>query len=982
MKTLNHLINKATVLIIIALFMQGDLYQSDAQESLRSTIVPIMKITNLERSEIPVHLDVLKIDIRVVGQVASTTLDMTFSNKNNRVLEGEFNFPLGEGQTVSRFALDINGVLREGVIVEKEHGRQTFEAVVRRGIDPGLLEMTQGNNFRARIFPLPANGSRRVVLAFEQELTDKGSNDLYVLPLGITDPVSRFSVHAEIIQKEVRIDQENNELSNLALKRWRDSFVADLELDNYTPDKQIALGFPHQGDRALVLTAPMAGHPGSTYFYVTVRPEVHRRSKVLPSKITLLWDNSNSARSRDTKKEIDLLEAYFQKIGNLQIDLVPFNIRFGETRTFTIENGNWNELRSVLESMVYDGGTSLGHLDLSSFRSDEILLFSDGMSNFGPSEPVLSATPVYAINTSLITDHGALTYIAQRTGGIYINLSKQTIEESLSMLTYSNYHLISAFAENGDMTEIYPSMPCQFVNSLSLAGIMKGNAATLVLNFGFGSTIVYAKRINLTADSSAEELLLRRLWATKKLAELSLNEEKNLDAITSLGKEYGIVTRNTSWIVLENISDYLQHHILPPVEMRDEYYKQLSASEKKTAENVSNHIDYVVGLSGEQSKWWNTKFPVLPLTDDSSQSRGHNQPQEGLILAGVADSMDFARTMPMMMLSEEADMQEAVSLDYHAGDQSFEKTKSLTKADIQLSAWDPQTPYLKVLQYSATGQEYPTYLKLKDEYGSMPAFYMDASDFFREKGKYDIAVLILSNLAELKLEAPQLLRVLGKKLLKLDQKNEAVRVFEKVMKLKGEEPQSYRDLGLAYMANGNFQQAITTLYEVVKREWDVRFPGIELIVMNEINQILAAHAGLDHEFMDPRLLKEEPVDIRVVLTWDTDNCDMDLWVTEPSGEKCFYQHQLTIRGGKISNDFTGGYGPEEYMIKTAAAGEYLIQANYFGNRSQTFLAPVTLHLAFYTNYGKPGQQQQEVTIRLENQKDVIDVGKFTFGAPN
>jgi len=184
------------------------------------------------------------------------------------------------------------------------------------------------------------------------------------------------------------------------------------------------------------------------------------------------------------------------------------------------------------------------------------------------------------------------------------------------------------------------------------------------------------------------------------------------------------------------------------------------------------------------------------------------------------------------------------------------------------------------------------------------------------------------------------------------------------------------------MANGNFQQAITTLYEVVKREWDVRFPGIELIVMNEINQILAAHAGLDHEFMDPRLLKEEPVDIRVVLTWDTDNCDMDLWVTEPSGEKCFYQHQLTIRGGKISNDFTGGYGPEEYMIKTAAAGEYLIQANYFGNRSQTFLAPVTLHLAFYTNYGKPGQQQQEVTIRLENQKDVIDVGKFTFGAPN
>jgi len=126
------------------------------------------------------------------------------------------------------------------------------------------------------------------------------------------------------------------------------------------------------------------------------------------------------------------------------------------------------------------------------------------------------------------------------------------------------------------------------------------------------------------------------------------------------------------------------------------------------------------------------------------------------------------------------------------------------------------------------------------------------------------------------------------------------------------------------------------------------------------------------------LIKKEPVSIRVSLTWDTDNCDMDLWVTDPTGEKCFYEHQLTRIGGKISNDFTNGYGPEEFMIKRALNGKYLVQANYYGTHSQSLLAPVNLHLVFITNYGKPNQKKQEVTIRLENKEDVIDVGKFSF----
>ena len=48
-----------------------------------------------------------------------------------------------------------------------------------------------------------------------------------------------------------------------------------------------------------------------------------------------------------------------------------------------------------------------------------------------------------------------------------------------------------------------------------------------------------------------------------------------------------------------------------------------------------------------------------------------------------------------------------------------------------------------------------------------------------------------------------------------------------------EEPQSFRDLGLALEAAGQYQAAVASLYEVVVRPWDGRFDGISLIALDE-----------------------------------------------------------------------------------------------------------------------------------------------------
>jgi len=97
-------------------------------------------------------------------------LRLSIANRSDRVLEGDLYFPLPQGATVSGYALDIEGKMVDGVAVEKHKGREVFEKIVRQGIDPGLIEWTKGNNFKTRVFPIPAKGSRTIRVNYVAEL--------------------------------------------------------------------------------------------------------------------------------------------------------------------------------------------------------------------------------------------------------------------------------------------------------------------------------------------------------------------------------------------------------------------------------------------------------------------------------------------------------------------------------------------------------------------------------------------------------------------------------------------------------------------------------------------------------------------------------------------------------------------------------------------------------------------------------------------
>lgn len=966
----------------------------------QTEINPVMRVSNLSNSETPMRLDDLSIDIKVVGQVAVTTLDMTFFNDNGRTMEGSFEFPLADGQTITRFALDLNGSLREGVVVNKAKGRQAFEAIVRRGVDPGLVEKTAGNNFRMRIFPLPAKGSRRVVLAFEQRLSDKGAFDSYSLPLRMNQPIRNFKVRAEIFKKEVAQDTTDHTRNRLIFDKQYDAWVATFERIDFTPVNPIAFEFPHQQiqlsnrqddlTEITVYQAPFQTNKDSSFFYLTIRPNAKNKiEKALPKRLVLLWDVSGSGNNRNIQKELQLLGSYLQRIRNVSIEFIPFHIRANQSKYFQIENGRWTELKKTLENLVYDGGTALGSIDLTNLKCDEILLFTDGLTTIGEPETLPGKIPVNAILSSVVADPDCLRSLAQKSGGVFVNLQKSNIDEALDLMTFQDFHFISAKMESGFGKDIVPSMPCSFDKTLSVSGICKANQGSLRLNFGFGNTITYSKLVPLKSNHTMDATLIHHIWASMKIDELNLNKTKNADKIEKLAKTYGIVTDQTSLIVLENLSDYLENDILPPIEMQQAYQEAKARMNQEETVRLKDRLEEVVNASNLQTVWWNTNYPIVPkkkkkrsqrstvrftapvISDEAIEEGEQIQSQEELSTSRATISVATVRGTDEERGVDIADLEDSHTLR-EVG------TSIKRSSSILLNAWDPETPYYKVLQYAAPAEAFHTYLRLKQEYGSTPSFYIDAADYFMKAGYRDTALVILTNLAELNLEAPQLLRALGNKLMEYGQYAFAVSIYRKLLRLRSEDPQSYRDLGLAYNANKQYQEAIETLYKVITNEWDDRFDGIDMIVMNEINNIVHARSNLDYSFIDRRLIKREPVDIRVCLTWDTDNSDMDLWVTDPAQEKCFFSHQRTRLGGKITNDMTEGLGPEEFMIKKAVAGKYQVQANYYGTRSQALLAPVNLHLVFYTNYGKSNQVKKEVTLRLNDKKEVIDIGSFVF----
>jgi len=148
-------------------------------------------------------LELVSLSARAVIEdpLAFTELHLIFRNPEARVREGRFRITLPEGATVSRFAMLVGSAWQEGEVVELQAARRAYEDFLHRRQDPALLETEAGNEFSARVFPIPAGATKELIISYSQELVQAGQ--AYRLPLRGLPKMSALSIRALVGKSEV-----------------------------------------------------------------------------------------------------------------------------------------------------------------------------------------------------------------------------------------------------------------------------------------------------------------------------------------------------------------------------------------------------------------------------------------------------------------------------------------------------------------------------------------------------------------------------------------------------------------------------------------------------------------------------------------------------------------------------------------------------------------------------------------------------------
>jgi len=132
-------------------------------------------------------LQVMKVDVEIDNQHARVKVLQIFDSHTDQVLEGKYLFALPSQSSISDFAVWDGDLRLPGVILEKRRADQIYSEIKNQEIDPGLLQQDDEHGgasaFSAKVFPIPAYGSKRVELEYTETLPVGNLTSHFSFPL-------------------------------------------------------------------------------------------------------------------------------------------------------------------------------------------------------------------------------------------------------------------------------------------------------------------------------------------------------------------------------------------------------------------------------------------------------------------------------------------------------------------------------------------------------------------------------------------------------------------------------------------------------------------------------------------------------------------------------------------------------------------------------------------------------------------------------
>jgi Ca-activated chloride channel family protein len=543
-------------------------------------------------------LEIKQHDVNVVinNGIAVTTVDQVFLNTENRQVEALYTFPVPRGASVSNFSMWINGKEMVGEVLEKEKAREIYNSYKRVRRDPGLLEQVDYRTFEMRIFPIPPHAEQRVQVVYYQELNVDNDWATYVYPLATQTrqdinarTTGRFSIRANIKSQIPIAEMESQSHGkDFAFVTRNENFrEASLETTGGDLSRDVVLSFrcvrPRTGID--VISSKQGREDGYLALTLTAGEELPKIDAAMDYVFVLdisgsMNDNGKLDQSRRA------ISAFIDALApEDRFEIISFNVEpapaFGALRP--ADAASKQAASEFLASRAARGGTVLNPAMTTAYkyadkdRALNVIVLSDGMTEQTERAQLVSLirqrpakTRVFCIGVGNDVNRPLLEQLADESGGLAAFVSREdSFDRQAAAFRRKLMRPIATGVKIAfDGLEVYDVEPKQLPNlyhgmPVRLYARYRGAGPVNVKVSGDinGTPLATSVSIDLPKEDAANPEI-ERMWAWRKVDRLLKEADADgsrsgvLEEIVRLGEGYSIATEYTSFIVLENDSEY------------------------------------------------------------------------------------------------------------------------------------------------------------------------------------------------------------------------------------------------------------------------------------------------------------------------------------------------------------------------------------------------------------------------------------------
>ena len=364
-------------------------------------------VAKVEGRNVPLTVGFHQVTVDVRDQIARTVIEESFVNHTDGQLEGVFYFPLPADASISGFGMWIGEKLVQADVVEKQRAREIYETILRERRDPGLLEWTGGNIFKARVFPIFPHSEKRITITYTQVLPLKANRYRYQYALQSEmlkqHPLRKLSIEVNV-SSVVPLAGVTCPTHTARIRQTAHSARVEFTAQEYTPTRDFEVVVEVDGRQSEVVLIPhRRGEDG--YFMVQLTPPgpggAWQRDLLPdgePMELLILADTSASIDSASRGKQAQLIAA-------LAASLTPkdtFNLAACDVDAhWAFERPRPADAQSIAAAReMLAGRPSLGWTDLDkAFASvlarcgpkTRVVYVGDGIVTTGDGDPVAFA---------------------------------------------------------------------------------------------------------------------------------------------------------------------------------------------------------------------------------------------------------------------------------------------------------------------------------------------------------------------------------------------------------------------------------------------------------------------------------------------------------------------------------------------------------------------------------------------------------------